>query len=150
MTSLPLIEDLLAAAHDAEACETAFRRQAAAQIAVLEQKRAFAFRRVNLMKSVAAAVAEAESEEAAVGSALSTLQARLGWTSESDARKAVLTRFAPVAQAMFAELTPEATEGAGDVRGALVAFEDWYAASHTAPFWHLFEHHIPETPRVDF
>jgi len=33
---------------------------------------------------------------------------------------------------------------------ALAQFETWYAQTHTTPFWTLFEHYIPETPRVDF
>ena len=150
MMSPPFIEDLLLAARDAEVSETTYRREAAARIAVLEQNRAFAFRRVNLMKNVAEAVAEADSEEAAIRNALSMLQARLGWTSESEARTAVLTQFAAVPRALYAERTPNTAEETADVRAALAAFERWYAEGHTTPFWHLFEHHIPETPRVDF
>jgi hypothetical protein len=156
MTSLPFLDDLQAAAHDAEAAEAAFRRSAAARIAALEQERAFAFRRVNFMRAIADAVAAAEDEDAAVAHASATLRARLGWTSDSEARSAVLARFAPVAEALFVALAPEADRAANreaavaDVRAALASFETWYDETHAKPFWTLFEHYIPETPLVDF
>ena len=45
---------------------------------------------------------------------------------------------------------PEAEAEPVDVPKALADFEAWYAGSHTQPFWVLFEHYMPETPRVDF
>ena len=85
----------------------AFRREVAAKIAGLEQQRAFAFRRLNLIQAIAEAVGPAEDEETAVAYALAALRARLGWESDSEARAAVLARFAPVAQAVFASLMPD-------------------------------------------
>jgi hypothetical protein len=82
--------------------------------------------------------------------ALATLRVRLGWESDSEARAAVLARFAPVAQAVFATLKPNDDNGKADVAAALAQFETWYAQTQTTPFWTLFEHDIPETPRVDF
>ena len=144
------IEDFVADARDAERSEAAFRREAAATITALEQARAFAFRRVNLMKSLVDTIVGADSEEAAVASAQAMLADRLGWTSESEARDEVLTQFAPVARAVFVTLAPEAEKDMADIRGALTAFEDWFAQARQKPFWVLFEHYIPETPRVDF
>ncbi|MGZ8323738.1 MAG: hypothetical protein ACXWVC_11810, partial [Rhodoplanes sp.] len=74
MTPLPVLDELQAAAHDAETAEAAFRRNAAARIAALEQERAFAFRRVNFMRAVAEAVASAEDEDAAVTHASAALR----------------------------------------------------------------------------
>ena len=34
--------------------------------------------------------------------------------------------------------------------GALDEFETWYHSTHPNAFWVLFEHYMPETPRVDF
>ena len=152
MTPLPFLDELQAAAHDAEAAEAAFRRNAAARIAALEQERAFAFRRVNFMRAVAEAVASVEDEDAAVAHASAALRARLGWSSDSEARSSVVARFAPVAEALFLALPSEADPPASpaDVRAALASFEAWYAETHTKPFWALFEHYIPETPLVDF
>ena len=65
-------------------------------------------------------------------------------------RAGVLARFASVAQALFATLKPNDDNGEADIAAALAQFETWYAQTHTTPFWTLFEHYIPETPRVDF
>jgi hypothetical protein len=150
MTAVSFLEDLQAAARDAEAAEVAFRREVATRIAELEQQRAFAFRRLNLMTAIAEAVGPAEDEPAAVAYALAALRARLGWESDSEARAAVLARFAPVAQTVFASLMPDNENSITDVPAALTQFETWYSQTHTTPFWTLFEHYIPETPRVDF
>ncbi len=150
MTAMSFLEDLAAAARDAEAAEAAFRREVAARIARLEQERAFAFRRLNLMKAVAEAAGPAEDEQTAVAYVLAVLRARLGWESDSEVRAAVLTRFAPVAQAVFADRTANEENNETDVGAALMQFETWYSQTHRTPFWTLFEHYIPETPRVDF
>jgi hypothetical protein len=150
MTLTSFLEDLQAAARDAEAAEAAFRREMAARIAVLEQRRAFAFRRLNLMKPVAEAMGPAEDEPTAIAYALAAVRARLGWESDSEARAAVLARFAPVAQAVFASLMPDEEKSETDVPAALTQFETWYSQTPTTAFWTLFEHYIPETPRVDF
>ena len=150
MTAVSFLEDLQAAARDAEAAEVAFRREVATRIAGLEQQRAFAFRRLNLMTAIAEAVGPAEDEPAAVAYALAALRARLGWESDSEARAAVLARFAPVAQTVFASLMPDNENSITDVPAALTQFEVWYSQTHTTAFWTLFEHYIPETPRVDF
>ena len=150
MTAMSFLEDLRATARDAETAEARFRREVAARIADLEQRRAFAFRRLNLMQAVTEAVGPAEDEPTAMACALAALRARLGWESDSEARAAVLARFAPVAQAVFASLMPDDDNSVADVAAALTQFEMWYAQTHTAPFWTLFEHYIPETPRVDF
>ncbi len=144
------LEDLQAAAHAAEAAETAFRRELAERMAGLERERAFAFRRVNLMKSVVEAVTSAEDEQMAVGYACAVLRARLRWDSESETRAAVLTHFTPVAQAIFADLKPSEEDGAMNVAPALAQFETWYAQTHPTPFWTLFDQYMPETPLVDF
>ena len=150
MTAKSFLQDLHAAVRKAEAAEAQFRGEAAARIAGLEQQRAFAHRRLNLMKEVAEAVGSAEDEPTAVAYALAALRARLGWETDSEARAAVLARFAPVAEALFASLMPGGDGGKADVAAALMRFETWYSQTHTAPFWTLFEHYIPETPRVDF
>jgi len=152
MTRLAFLDELQAAADDADAAEAAFRRSAAARIAVLEQERAYAFRRLNFLHVVADAVACAEDEQAAAAHANATLCARLGWTSDSEARSAVCTHFAPVATSIFLARAAEADGEVcqADVRAALASFEAWYAETHERPFWALFDHYIPETPLVDF
>lgn len=145
------LDALKADADRATAAEDTFRREIASRTKALEQERAFAFRRLNLMKAVAEGMASAESEEVAVAAAAAMLRGRLGWSTDSDARAEVLSRFAPVAQAMFAQAAPEKTRSEPpEVAEALSSFEAWYAATHPVAFWVLFENVMPETPLVDF
>jgi hypothetical protein len=153
MTPAPsFLDDLKRATERATAAESDFRRDIAQRLKALENERAFAFRRYNLMRAIADVVASAESEEIAVAGATAMLRARLGWASDSEARDAVVTRFTPVAQAMFASLAPSDDEDAAapDVIAALAEFERWYGETHPNPFWILFENTMPETPVVDF
>ncbi|GLS36180.1 hypothetical protein GCM10010869_17690 [Mesorhizobium tianshanense] len=140
--------ELKTAAEAAKVAEGSFRRDAAVRIAALEQERAFAFRRLNLMQAIAGAMASAEIEEIAVASAFATLRTRLGWNSDSEARSEVIARFGQVVLAMFR--APDEEESASNVPEALAGFERWYAETRGSPFWLLFEHQIPDTPRVDF
>lgn len=145
------LDALKADADRAATAEDTFRREIASRTRALEQERAFAFRRLNLMRAIAEAIASAESEEIAVAGATAVLRVRLGWSTDSDARTEVLFRFAPVAQAMFDQLAPEEAESEpADVSAALADFERWYAATHPVAFWVLFENVMPETPVVDF
>jgi hypothetical protein len=144
------LDGLKAAADRAVKAEEDFLRSIAARTKALETERAFAFRRLNLMRAVAEAVAAAEDEEAALAAATATLRARLGWSSDSAARSETLTRFAPVVRAMAADVTSESPEPTVDIADALAQFEAWYAASHPLPFWVLFENVMQETPVVDF
>jgi hypothetical protein len=146
------LDDLKHATERAAAAENEFRRDIARRIKAMEDERAFAFRRYNLMRAVADAVASAESEEIAIAGATVILRSKLGWSNDSEARSAVLSHFSPVAQAAFASLTPadEKETPRPDVLAVLGEFERWYAATHPNPFWVLFENYMPETPVVDF
>jgi len=146
------LDALKFSADQSTSAEDEFRSQIAGRIKELERQRSFAFRRLNLMKEIAGVVAGAESEEIAVAAASAVLRAKLGWASDSDARMAVVSGFAPVAQAMFASRAPaeNADEQTPDVIKTLGEFESWYAVTHPNPFWVLFENYMPETPVVDF
>lgn len=152
------LDELKSAADRATVAEDEFRREISTRIKALENDRAIAFRRLNLMRAIAEVVAGAEGEEIAVAAATAVLRAKLGWGSDSEARDEVVSRFAPVAQAMFASLSPENLASSSsdedapepDVIKALTDFETWYAGSHQNPFWVLFENVMQETPVVDF
>jgi hypothetical protein len=146
------LDALKLAADRSSMAENEFRSQLAARIKELEKQRSFAFRRLNLMKEVSSVIAGAESEEIAVAVATAVLRAKLGWADDSEARMAVVSSFAPVAQAMFASLAPAESEDEPrpDVLQTLAGFEAWYAETHPNPFWVLFENYMPETPVVDF
>lgn len=147
------LDALKEAADKATAAEERFRLEIAQRVKALETERAFAFRRLNLMRAIADVVAGAESEEIAVAGATAVLRSKLGWANDSEARSEVISRFAPVAQEMFASLSnevPRSKEEAPDVIEALADFERWYAQTHPAQFWTVFETYLPETPVVDF
>ena len=152
------LDDLGQASRTAAAAEDTYRRDFARRVAELAQTRAFAFRRANLVRALADVVAGAEDEQAAVAHGLAVLRVRLGWTSDSEARVEILTRFAPVCAAMFAAMDPDgavpaaadAPDEAPDSAAALAAFEAWYAGAKGSAFWVLFENVMPETPLVDF
>jgi len=151
------LDELKLAADRMATAEDDIRREVAQRLKALETDRAFAFRRLNLMRAIAEVVASAEGEEIAVAAATAVLRNKLGWSSDSDTRDEVVSRFTPVAQAMFASLSPEIESSPNakptpepDVIKTLTEFETWYAKSHPNAFWVLFENYMPETPVVDF
>lgn len=131
----------------ADVAETAYRAEAARRTEELARERAHAWRRADLMRSLAAALDGIGDAEMAVAAGQALLRARLGWSDDSEARAEVLARFAPVAVALF-EMESEAAPEAA--LAALAAFEDWYATTRQSAFWYLFEHYLPDTPLVDF
>jgi hypothetical protein len=157
-TALPFLDRLKAAADEADKAEDAYRREAAQRIKTLERERSFAYRRLNLMKSAAQALAQLPKdtvdEKIAVASAQRVLRDKLGWASDSAPRLAVLGRFGAIGAAMLAAhdgaRPATAQNGATEEAEALAAFEAWYEEAHGSPFWVLFEHYMPETPLVDF
>ncbi|WP_274629913.1 hypothetical protein [Arvimicrobium flavum] len=144
--------------HDAKACQDAedeFRRTMNTRVAELAEARAFANRRMNLMRSLFDVVARAGQSEIAVAGAVAALRTRLGWHEDSDARDEVLTEYARLAAAAFTATHPREGDDAAsrpgpDVARALADFETWYLAARGKPFWVLFEHYMPETQLVDF
>lgn len=147
--SAVLLDALRAAAEHAAEAENAFRRDSAQRITVLERERAFAFRKLNLMRAVMKAVGAAAKPDEAVAAGVAALRDELGWVGASAARTEVLERFA----AVVAALVP-ADDGVAadrpDPGAALADFEAWYVETHPLPFWALFDQYVSETPVVDF
>lgn len=147
----PFLDAMKSATEAADKSEAALREEFSRRLKSIEQDRAFAYRRYNLMRAIAEGVAASDSEEIAIGNALAVLRSRLGWGSDSEARSAVLSHFAAVGRAVFISMAPpEAEAEEVDVAAVLKQFEDWYAQKHGSPFWILFENYMPETPVVDF
>src|SRR5690606_34310479 len=152
------LDHLKAAATSAHEAENALRKRMAEEIARLERQRAFAYRRLNLMNEIAKAVASAEDKavasaedkDAAVARGLAALRTELGWTSESETRKATLERFERVVRAAIAGLSStETAESAPDIADELSGFETWYESTYGKPFWVLFDQEIQEIPLVE-
>jgi len=156
----PFIALLEGQARQREEEEAEFRRTMNARVTALAEARAFANRRMNVMRSLLATVAQADSPEIAAAGAVAALRDRLGWRDDSGARDEVLTEYAKLALAAFAathEASGEAeitlastTVPPPDVETALAEFEAWYEANRGKPFWVLFENYMPETQLVDF
>ncbi len=128
----------------ADVAETAYRAEAARRTEELARERAHAWRRADLMRSLAGTLDGIGDAEMAAAAGQALLRARLGWSDDSEARAEVLARFAPVAVAFFE------MESAAAPEAALAAFEEWYATTRQSAFWYLFEHYLPDTPLVDF
>ena len=152
-TVAALLDALKVAADRTSESEAALRREVAQRIAALERERTFAFRKLNLMRAVTAAVGGVEQEDEAVTRAATAVRDELGWDTASEARTEVIDRFTPVALSLFREGRDddaESSDGGARVLAALSAFESWYAESHSGPFWALFDQYVPQTSIVDF
>lgn len=146
----PFIAALESEAKARETAEAEFRREMNRKVAELAEARAFAFRRMNVMRALFDMVSGAEDREAAIAKAVRALRDRLGWVEDSEARTEVLERYAEVAGAAFDATHPREEDEAPDPAKALAEFEEWYASTREKPFWVLFEHYMPETQLVDF
>jgi len=147
------LAEFQAAAHAAQASETAFRKTAAAQIAEKERARQYAFRRLGLVRAMVAVARLAPSRTEAMVALRNALQAELGWIEETEARRPVLDAWTPVSASVWAALHPDAPDedaAAVSVPAALAGFEAWYEERHGKPFLSLFDQEIPEFPLVEF
>lgn len=145
------LSSLQSSAHHADRAEDELQREIVERRKAIEQTRKFAYRRLNFMQAMVAAVTGAENRDAAIGSARACLRNSLGWFDDSEARQEIMVDFAPVAEAVFACVSPPETEPPeADVLAALAEFEAKYLTKRGAPFWSLFESYFPETPVVDF
>lgn len=142
-----------AAAKAAQAAEIAFRQSVADGIARHERQRQFAFRRLGLVKAVAAAVAAAETAEAAITAGTVAVQRELDWHSESGTRTRILDAFQSVTLAVWVDGRPNddgAEAEAVRVEDAFAAFEAWYETEIGQPFLALLDVEYPELPVVEF
>jgi hypothetical protein len=148
---------LEAAAIAAQREELSFRESIAAEIARRERDRQFAFRRLNLAKSMAAVALTADTEELAIAGQAAALARELGWHETTEPRQKALVAWTPVAKAVWQEVRP-ATDGsaaAADqskpaVSEALATFETWYAQEFGSSYLALLDHELPEIPVVEF
>jgi hypothetical protein len=105
------------------------RTRLAQEVARLERRRAFAHRRMNLVRTLAAAAATAESEEEAAVVQRATVRRELGWERENDFRRAVLHRLQPVGSAIWH--CARGKEGAQTVRRppSSITSKPWFEAA---------------------
>jgi hypothetical protein len=146
--ALDLIASFQQAAEEARHAEDAYRREAGARIDALARERANAFRRLNFVRTAAAAIADNGEQEMVMPRARLAVADALGWSEIGPRQALVLDRLVPVFAAMQDEMA-EGVPGAAS-QDALRTFEDWYRAETGTEFYALFERYIPDTPRVDF
>lgn len=153
MTSAHLtgyFDELDRKARAANAAEDEFRRNIMARVKEMEQERAFAFRRLNLMKAIGAAVAGVAAEEEAKAKASEAFLHEVHWTGGSQSQRDVVEKFMPVALAVWNAAKPEAKEeDAARIAAELAAFETWFAQNREAPFLTLMQEEIAELPLVE-
>ncbi|MBN8986135.1 MAG: hypothetical protein J0H32_17040 [Rhizobiales bacterium] len=157
MTAQPLtalLDDLDRIAHDAAVNEENYRKEAAVRFRELEQDRAFGFRRLNLMRSVTAALDGCETEEDAILRGSTAFLHELGWSGTSETQQETLTNFAPVIAACWQATQPEAPEtgipaDSASIIEKLRAFEAWFAEHRNGPFLSIMEREIVELPLVE-
>ncbi len=146
MTLAAYLDGLDAAARAASTAERDWQAEAARRAAELKAERAFAWRRLNLMRSLAGAVRGGEDEETALAAGRAAFLRETGLTGATEAQRQVAERFAPVLIAIRAAI---AEDGAGDPSAALAAFEAWYAEDRGRPFLALMEREIVDLPLVE-
>lgn len=156
-TVVDFLDELEALAGSAQRAELDLRRDVAAEIALHERERQFAFRRLDLARTMVRAAQGAEGESAAIGAQLAALRAEFGWHGDSAERRGILEAWRRVARAVARSLGVEREDGAEDagepeetVRDAMLAFESWYRQTLGSEFLALLDHEIPEMPVVEF
>lgn len=145
-----LLNRLDQTARQASTAEDAFRREAVEKIRALEHDRIYAFRRLNLVRSVVAAMAGAENEEQASARGRTALLNELNWTGASEAQREVTARFQPVLDLLWRmqEGNP-AGKDEPTLEQALAAFERWFGENRKGSFMSLMDGEPLELPLVE-
>lgn len=144
------LEGLGSIARDASIAEEQFRKQAAQRAEELKAERAFAYRRLNLMKAIGRAVGSAESEEDALKSGRDVFFREVSWNGATQKQKEVADQFNAVILAVWGAVRPDQEADEQPLVGdALATFEKWYEESRNTAFLNLMEREIVELPLVE-
>ena len=151
MTNRPtpaFVSDLERQAMQAARLEADHRIQMRDRLAQLETMRVAAYRRLNLLRDMAAAIATATDDAAAVEAGLDHVCARTGWSEADAAWVELRDRLKPVAVTIRAAEQPTAAPGQppAPVQAPVLAFasfEAWYRARFDADFLSLMASDAP-------
>lgn len=144
------LETLKAQARDASRAESEHQNEAARRTVELRKMREFAWRRLNLLSSLANAVRPVAEEAEALEAGRAALLREASLNGATKAQRDLADRFAPVSLAIW-----QATREDGDDEAAaaalaeLSAFETWHEADRGVPFLGLMERDIPNLPLVE-
>jgi hypothetical protein len=145
-----LIAELEAAARAAWQEEQSLRARMTQEVTRLERRRAFAHRRINLVRILAAAAAGADAEEVATAAQRAAVRRELGWDGGSEFQRAVLDRLRPAGLAVWrCARAGDGAEPPAAVHAELEAFETWFESAHRGPFYALFDREPPEVSLVE-
>ena len=149
--ALKLVADFEDAAKSAQHAEAQLRKSVAEELARIERERAFGFRRTRLIRLLASSSPAETDEETALATQARALCGELSWSEDNPAHKEILTQLEPVGRAVWqCACGPDEDASAKATRDALNTFENWFESARGQPFYTVFDHHIAETPVVDF
>lgn len=145
---MSVLATLAARAETASTDEAAYRREAQRRTETLERARAFAYRRLNLLKKMAEIAAGEPDAKKAADARLIAAFADIGWISggldELDEKgRETEAKFRPVVEALGVGDEPRMLAALGD-------FEAWFAERFGREFCAVYDRYIPDTPKVDF
>lgn len=145
-----LLSEFENAAQTAQQAEALLRKKMTEEIARLERQRAFAFRRVRLIRALADGGAGADTEEAALSGQVRTLCEELDWVGTGESQQEVLKQLEPVGRAVWECGCGADGATPANVAAELEVFERWHERARGVPFYNLFDQYVPEVPVVDF
>lgn len=149
-TTQALLSEFESAAQTAQHAEAVLRKQMTEEIARLERQRAFAFRRVRLIRALADGAAGADTVEAALHGQVRTLCEELEWSGGNESQKEVFKQLEPVCRTVWQCSCGVDGASPANVTAELEAFEQWFEKTRGVPFYNLFDQYVPEVPVVDF
>jgi hypothetical protein len=141
------VRDLERLAQLAARAEADFRIESRDRLAQLEAARVAAYRRLNLLRGMAEAVAGADDDAASIAAGIDFACARTGWSEANAAYAELRQRLTPTAVALReADRPATADQPAPPAQAPLLAFasfEAWYRARFDADFLALMADDAP-------
>lgn len=153
MTAKPIdvyFSELEQSAREAGIAEEKFRQEIVSRMKELERARAFAFRRLNLLRNIAKAMSGAEDDAQAIEWGRAAFLREVNWTGTSDSQRETLEKFEPVLVALWKICNEEASVAdRSQATRECDVFEKWFANNRKGPFLSLMEVEPVELPLVE-
>lgn len=144
------LSTLQSRAEEANRDEIRHQQEAARKAAELRAAREFAWRRLNILRSISGAMrAETEDEPALLAGQAAMLR-ETGLDLSTQPRRDLVAAFQPVLRAIRQATGENSDPDSADaVLAALAEFEAWHQRDRGAPFLALMEREIPNLPLVE-
>lgn len=150
-----LLDEFERSAHAASVNEEDYRREVAVRLKELASSRAFGFRRLNLLRTVVAAIETCETEEEAMATGSAAFLREVGWSADDESQQEALEKFHPVIRACWqtkqagAEGEAEDVVAPLDIGNEMSEFERWFGTARNRPFLSVLEREMVELPLVE-